>query len=376
MSLSSAPFIDLFDRLREAGMALTYPQYEKFTQALFLPGLVTCDNPWERVKSYGRWLWVKPSSRFDQVTYERVFEQYRQSFQGQLLDIIQDDLVEPSQVAETVSESFQAGHLPVKPPKQDWTEAELPETKDDSTGEVVTAMGLPQLPQLLPKPHAFIVESQDLPITGTQLVEYWQISRTQDQRRVTRRMDLIQFRRRLIRTYPDYQIYFQLQRQHIPNLILLVDTALGMRPFMPWIESLIKGIENDLVSYGHIFYFLHFPKTVLYPRSNPSRGIGLDTDQLSSLFHSQTIVLIVSEAGTVRRESFPERIEGMKCFLSQIASKVATIVTFNPMPRDTWEGTCAEALKDCPDHQMWSLDSLTPERMETVFYSQSLMEVG
>jgi uncharacterized protein with von Willebrand factor type A (vWA) domain len=248
-------------------------------------------------------------------------------------------------------------------------------TKDDSAGEVVTAVRLAEDSQSFPQSYSYIVESQDFPITGKQLVESWQLTQMTNQQRVNRRLDLFQFRRRLIRSYPDYELCYQLQRQQAENLVLLIDTALGMRPFLPWVDSLISGIESDLLSYGHIFYFLHFPKKVLYPKSNPTCGIGLDTDQLCSLFHSQTTVLIVSDAGTVRREEFPERSGGMKQFLSFIASKVASIVTLNPMPKELWKGACADVLKDCSEHQMLSVNDLSLERMEEVFRLRSLMEV-
>ena len=77
MSDCPLPFLELVERLREAGFDLTPQQYAQFRQAM-LQGFGT--RSIDDVRRLCRLLWVKPSSNYDAKTFERVFDQFLEVF--------------------------------------------------------------------------------------------------------------------------------------------------------------------------------------------------------------------------------------------------------------------------------------------------------
>ena len=358
MKLERVPFIDLFDQLCQSGMALDRQQYEQFTRAIFQIDFNQEFDPWQRVKQIAQQLWVKPSTKFDAGTFEQIFEQYRVRSAGELYEVL--NVSSPPAEIPLPKDTFKSGELPILPPKLTEVQEEDvgDETQDEMDGDIVSGMQIPETEVGHPVEDRFQLMPKQFPISGAALVEHWQIAQASRASILGSRVDYRQTQKQLIKNYPLIQLAFQPQFEPSANLVVLIDRALSLRPFLPFTECLVRDIRSGVLTSAYVFEFLHFPNQYLYPHKDPLTALGLDEDFLVGLFHHQTTLVIISDAGAVRQERFVERTEGMLHFLEKMKDTVGQIISINPMPRITWRHSSATDMAACSAHTMLSLNEL------------------
>ncbi len=101
--------LDLFQKLREAGMALTLEQYDLLRQAITQGyGL----GGWEDLRRVCRLLWVKPCANYDASIFDRTFDRYVQQHHAKMP--VKPDPTPPEKTTPTKPSQ----NLPQIPPRR------------------------------------------------------------------------------------------------------------------------------------------------------------------------------------------------------------------------------------------------------------------
>ncbi|MEM9926470.1 MAG: hypothetical protein AAF915_22410 [Cyanobacteria bacterium P01_D01_bin.50] len=104
--------LDLFQELRQAGMALTLEQYDLLRKAITLGyGL----GGWQDIKRVCRLLWVKPCPNYDINIFDRTFESYIQQHDRK---IPVETEPTPQQKTTSTSSVKPPSNLPQIPPRK------------------------------------------------------------------------------------------------------------------------------------------------------------------------------------------------------------------------------------------------------------------
>ena len=77
---------------------------------------------------------------------------------------------------------------------------------------------------------------------------------------------------------------------------------------------------------------------------------------MTRLNPNRTVVLIFSDAGAARGDFIPRRIQQTNAFLEQLQQHCKALTWLNPMPRDSWQDTTAEAIAYTKIVQMFPAD--------------------
>ena len=132
------------------------------------------------------------------------------------------------------------------------------------------------------------------------------------------------------------------------QLLLLIDQGGSMVPFSP----LVAQVKDSLRLGGYrgrftSWYFHDVPHPRVYARSMLVNGKRLP--EVLSQQPAGAHLVILSDAGAARGTWERRRLEQTKQALTHIVRRFPNPVWLNPMPKDRWRGTTAEALaKEIP----------------------------
>jgi uncharacterized protein len=133
-------------------------------------------------------------------------------------------------------------------------------------------------------------------------------------------------------------------RRNQTELSLLIDQDGSMVAFHSLSDRLVNtAVRGGKLGEAGIYYFHNCPIDYLYHDAKHQQAIPLEqwSGQVS---RNRSVVLIFSDAGAARGGANPARIEETQKFLAGLKHQVRYVAWLNPMPKDRWAGTSAEAI--------------------------------
>jgi hypothetical protein len=129
------------------------------------------------------------------------------------------------------------------------------------------------------------------------------------------------------------------------RVLLLFDHRGSMMPFHRYLRDMVETLtESDIQPENRaVYYFENVPGTNLF--RTPYLTKPVETEQALQFVDSATAVLIVSDAGAARgRPRQRRRVQGTLDFLFDLFERTRFVAWLNPMPRERWQNTSAEAI--------------------------------
>ncbi|MCC5636182.1 hypothetical protein LC593_09995 [Nostoc sp. CHAB 5844] len=134
------------------------------------------------------------------------------------------------------------------------------------------------------------------------------------------------------------------RRRNRVELLLLIDQAGSMVPFHGLSSRLAETAsrEGRLGKTG-AYYFHNCPIDYLYQDCYQTNAEKL-TSVLARLNKTQSVALIISDAGAARGYFNPDRLELTQAFLNQLQQRIPHIAWLNPVPQSRWHKSTAGAI--------------------------------
>lgn len=142
------------------------------------------------------------------------------------------------------------------------------------------------------------------------------------------------------------------------NLLLLVDDSDAMLPFAPALQPLIAAVTEHRVTPAALYRFTVYPDDYLYDWDQSFKAMPLAT-VLTRLHRSRTTALIVSDGGAAPGTNKPGQKQGIATFLEKLLPCIQRLLWLNPLPRERWQGTSAQAIAQALDGRMIPLDPVS-----------------
>jgi uncharacterized protein len=335
MSDFDRPLLQLFERLRAAGMRLTIEQYDLLRQSLGLRyGL-----DWGALERVCRLLWVKPSVDYDGEVFTREFRRWRSQHQQGFQDV-----VALTQVVETPVLEVPLGMLPTLPLRR-WERQKaepkptlVPQSTARSEMREEEGLGAIAEPTGKRRRRDRRFEPEDLPITGEVVKRWWKTLRRPvvDPRRLELdwRGTLAQIERRGVLD----ELVMRPRVRAQTAVLVLLDEGAGMVPYAPAWRPVVEAIAN-FGTEARCYRFSCSDGESLYEWENelvavPVSGVAME------LHPERSVVVILSDGETGDRE-MPRPLETLLTGLGRSAQR---ILWLNPMPEVLWSGTTAESV--------------------------------
>lgn len=147
------------------------------------------------------------------------------------------------------------------------------------------------------------------------------------------------------------------RRTNQARLLILEDVGGSMTPFRYVTSSLIAGAQHVGLARVDVRYFHDVPRGVVF--RDPDQRASVALEEVAAPFANGAI-LIYSDAGSARGGTDYGRVNKTADMLATLRRYTTSIAWVNPVPRDRWPGTTAEAIRDLEDDPvpMFPLDHL------------------
>lgn len=381
MSKDDLPLYELFNRLRGAGFLLGASDYNLLLELLLADcdtsnrALLTVLTDPGSIKNLCQTLWVKTASQ--RILFEEIFaevfnetlknennvatnkqqspysksqhqteEHYKaptQNLDTQLEQNNYQDFLDNSSVDKDQDEYF--FFPPVNSPDL--------ENKNENSQEVVKAIRTINPYEYVSfKPSGLLNEY--FPVTAQQMQQGWYTLRRPIREGQRLELDItatIEQTKRL------GKFFHPVQRPRVNKsgqLVLLIDQKGSMQPFHVLSQLLVEtALKTGCLEKTNCYYFNNYPRSVLY--GNPQFQTEYHVEEVIKRFNpNRTIVLIFSDAGAARGNFMLGRIYKTFDFLEKLQQYSKALTWLNPVPKDYWEGTTAEAIVNAKIVKMFS----------------------
>lgn len=336
--MGTAPFLELYQRLRENGLLLGIEEYKLFVKALQM-GYGFPDRA--ALERLCKTLWVKS------IEDEQIFDRYF-------------NLLIPLSPGETETSEMHDSNFDQPLPQPDTTpdtppdrpqnnETNLPVQPSTDTGKT-TGIGrgngevsIPVAVQL--KTSSFIFSEHYFPVNHRQLKQKWQHLRhpirqgPSEELNIEATLGLAAERGMLV------ELILRARRVNRTELLILIDHGGSMVPFHLFSQNLIDTVQRrGYLGEVYLYFFHNCPDEYLYKDTVHLEYESIDA-VLNRYYPPSTGVLIFSDAGAARGGFNQERIELTEIFIERLKQGFRYIAWLNPLPRKRWRGTSAEAIR-------------------------------
>lgn len=322
--------LDLFQKLQEAGMALTLEQYDLLRQAIAQGyGL----GGWQDFKRVCRLLWVKPCADYDGNIFDRTFERYIQQHRHKM-PVRTDEPV--SQPAPKASPTKPPSNLPQIPPRN-----KTPSTKKPGKVKVPVAIQT-KLPSISfeDTKKDFYLTPTDFPIQLQDVQVIWRLLQQAKQFGKDYELDIEATLYRIEQEGIFTDVVMRPVQVRKTELLLLIDDSPAMIPFFPALSPFIQAIQEARITPARIYRFTSYPDEYLYEWQHPTIAQPL-SNILPKLHRQRTVALILSDVGAATATYSQERIKGISQFLTALSPCIRQLIWLNPLPPQRWEQTSA-----------------------------------
>ena len=339
------PLLDLFTRLREAGLPLGVGEYQLMLRAL-QGGFGAADEA--ALKRLCQALWVKSAEdnrlleyHFKQAMAQLAMNQsVTTSEQCQSTDFSQDLLPKKSEI-EVDSDSSSTVTSVTKNVATPSPEFVI-ETDDEV--QVAQAVKAADIDEEITDRN-FLLSSDYFPVTRRQMKQSWRYLRRPIREGIPTELDIEATVHQIGQEGVFLEPVLVPRRINRTELLLLIDQDGSMVPFHALSHRLAEtAVRGGRLGKAGIYYFHNCPMDYLYHDSYHQEAEAID-DMLPRL-PQRTTVLIFSDAGATRGGYSEERIELTEKFLTQLKQRVRYIAWLNPIPQKRWFGTTADEIAD------------------------------
>ena len=316
--------LDLFSRLREAGLPLGIEQYLLLLRAL--QGGFGLDRP--ALKRLCKMLWVKSAE--DDRIFEDCFERLVPAPEPQEIEVKSPEPELSPSTAPPVVESIPKPELPLS--------SELALEIDDEVQVAKSALRINQEKDI--SDSRFILTGEYFPVTQRQMKQIWRYLRRPIRSGPPVELDLEATVARVGREGIFLAPVLVPQRVNRAELLLLLDRDGSMVPFHGLSQRLAEtAVRGGRLGRAEIYYFHNCVLDYLY--SDPYRQNAELVSNLLPRLGRGTAALIFSDAGAARGGYNGQRFELTENFLNKLKERSRYIAWLNPMPSSRWQGTTA-----------------------------------
>jgi hypothetical protein len=325
------PLLDLFTRLREAGLPLGIDEYRLILEALH-KGFGTTNQ--EALAELCRTLWVK--SKDEEHLFNYHFQQVMSAF------VPAPTLPEKADNLDTKTTKSSSQ------PKPEQTEntlifvtvsSELIEVEDEmqvAEAVQITTGSFDEIAE-----NRFTQTDEYFPVTRRQMKQSWRHLRRFVRQGLPTEFDVEATIERIGQQGMLLEPVMVPSRVNRTELQLLIDQKGSMVPFHALSQRLADtAVRGGRLGKAGIYYFHNCPTKYIY-RDTARQKAEPVSDFLAKLRPECSAVLIFSDAGAARGGYSLERLELTENFLYQLKQRVRYIAWVNPMATERWFGTTA-----------------------------------
>lgn len=326
------PLLNLFTRLREAGLPLGIDEYRLILTAL-QKGFGTSDR--ESLGDLCRALWVK--SKDEEHLFNYHFQQVMSQPQNKPAETEPAKPVEASRSSSEVSTTSrsESPNLPSSVP----ISQELMEVEDEIRVAQAVQMATQRDEEI--GQNRFLQTDEYFPVTRRQMKQSWRHLRRFVRTGLATELDVEATIGRIGQQGILLEPVLVPSRINRTELVLLLDQKGSMVPFHALGDRLAEtALRGGRLGRTDIYYFHNCPTRYLY-RDAGRRQAELVTDLLGKLRSQDSTVLIFSDAGAARGGFSKERLDLTEKFLEQLKQHVRYVAWLNPMGKSRWFGTTA-----------------------------------
>jgi uncharacterized protein len=327
------PLIDLFTRLREAGLPLGIYEYRLLIKAL-QSGFGVASK--ETLADLCRTLWIKSADedRLFNYHFDRVFVSKLERLDKQR----DSDKVPVDSATKSASESDAFSKKPLFL-KDELQLAGAIQTRANTMDETFV--------------NRFTQSDEYFPVTRRQMKQNWRYLRTMVREGSPSELDIDATVAQIERLGMLLEPVLVPRRINKAELLLLIDQKGSMVPFHALSQRLAETAQREgrLGQLG-VYYFHNCPTKFIYHEPSLKRADNL-SNVLDKLRSNRSVVLIFSDAGAARGGFSSERLDLTEGFLMQLRQQVHHVAWLNPIPQTRWKSsTAAEIAQIVPMFEM------------------------
>jgi uncharacterized protein len=326
MSAHQPPLLDLFLRLREAGLPLGVDDYQALVRAL-QAGFGLPDHG--ALARLCRTLWVK--SIEEQAVFDYHFAR-----------ALEERSEGPSPVPPVpVDETPPSVLPPLAPPSP-----APPRPPDGGGGKGILV--LPPLPGIARDEEVrfgrYLHAVKYFPVTQRQMKQAWRSLRRSVRDGPPVELDVEATVDRVAEDGFLLEPVLRPERANRTELLLALDYGRSMVAFHALGQQLAQtALWGGRLGKVAVYYFHNCPEEYLY-RDPALVEAELLQDLLAELRRTRMAVLVFSDAGAARGGFSRGRVDLTREFLARLRQQVRHIAWLNPMPQARWRGTTAGAI--------------------------------
>jgi uncharacterized protein with von Willebrand factor type A (vWA) domain len=198
-----------------------------------------------------------------------------------------------------------------------------------------------------------------LPLTQREMKQCWRFLRRPVREGIPVEIDIKSTINKITKEGIFSSIVLQPRRLNATELVILIDSKGSMIPFHPITRQLVyTAIGDGKLKQTNVYYFHNCPEQqesyLLFHRPTLTEPIYF-TD-IKKILKKRTVVMIISDGGAARGWYDSDRVENTKQFLLTLKGLVSYSVWLNPMPKESWQQTTAQAIEELKLIPMFSLN--------------------
>ncbi|MGB7315087.1 MAG: hypothetical protein WA939_19310, partial [Nodosilinea sp.] len=247
MSSLDFPFLDLFQRLQQAGMQLSPEQYDLLRQALHQGyGVANWDgHNWDDLRQVCRVLWVKPSRHYDGQVFDHVFNDYVTEKRREIQALQRPEIPSQPPPPRTLAPTRQWPKVPPRKVSASKVPASTPASAE-AQAPVAVKTGLAGLPEV--DESGLSLTPSQMPLPHQAILDSWQLMRRPLREGIRSELDLEATIRRICQAGYFSDVVMRPAKSKRVELVVLVDDSNVMLPFAPALQPLVKAIEAQQVT--------------------------------------------------------------------------------------------------------------------------------
>jgi uncharacterized protein len=194
-----------------------------------------------------------------------------------------------------------------------------------------------------------------LPVTHRQMSRAWRFYRRMGRQGAATEFDVDATVQRIYREGVLVEPVLVPPRTNQARALILEDVGGSMVPFGYVTRALMDTARHAGLARVDIGYFHDVPVGVVF--ADPARLAPVTLEEMTAPFVDAG-VLIYSDAGAARGALDRVRVEHTRRLLDLLRRYTPAIAWLNPVPRERWAGTTAEAIRERCDSPMFPFDRL------------------
>lgn len=334
-SRKELPLLELFTRLREAGLPLGIDEYRLVLKAL-QEGFGTSDQ--EALAQMCCTLWVK--SPDEEHLFKYHFQQVMRNRDDVKPAVVnQEKKNQTADFSDPKAQREESEEKPPEPLNTTPTSLELMQVEDEM--QVAEAIQITNRNSEEITINRFTQTDEYFPVTRRQMKQSWRHLRRFVRQGLPTELDIETTIEQVGRLGILLEPVLVPSRINKTELSLLIDHKGSMTPFHALSQRLAEtALRGGRLGKTSIYYFHNYPTNYLY-HDHTRQQAETVTDFIAQLRPERSAVLIFSDGGAARGGFSVERLELTQKFLEKLKQRVRYIAWLNPMSTERWFGTTA-----------------------------------